>query len=46
MTVAMQGRFYQYKDNKGTNWPLYGNMQVLAEEGIFFKPDMAWYNVL
>ena len=37
MIVAMQGKFYQYKDNKGTNWPLYGNMQVMLslEEGAF-----------
>ena len=37
MTVAMQGKFYQYKDNKGTNWPLYGNMQVMLSlgEGLF-----------
>ena len=27
----MQGKFYQYKDNKGTNWPLYGNMQIYAQ---------------
>ena len=33
MTVAMQGKFYQYKDNKGTNWPLYGNMQVMLSLG-------------
>ena len=33
MTVAMLGKFYQYKDNKGTNWPLYGNMQVMLSLG-------------
>ena len=33
MTVAMQGKFYQYKENKGTNWPLYGNMQVMLSLG-------------
>ena len=33
MTVAKQGKFYQYKDNKGTNWPLYGNMQVMLSLG-------------
>ena len=36
MTVAMQGKFYQYKDNKlnkGINWPLYGNMQVMLSLG-------------
>ena len=33
MTVAMQGKFYQYKDNQGTNWPLYGNMQVMLSLG-------------
>ena len=33
MTVAIQGKFYQYKDNKGTNWPLYGNMQVMLSLG-------------
>ena len=33
MTVAMLGKFYQYKDNKGTNWPLYGNMQVILSLG-------------
>ena len=32
MTVAMQGKYYQYKDNKGTNWPLYGNMQVKIQD--------------
>ena len=39
MTVAMQGEFYQYKDNKGTNWPLYGNMQVMLSlgEGALFQ---------
>ena len=25
MTVAMLGKFYQYKENKGTNWPLYAS---------------------
>ena len=37
MTVAMLGKFYQYKDNKGTNWKLYGNMQVMLNlgEGVF-----------
>ena len=29
----MQGKFYQDKDNKGTNWPLYGNMQVMLSLG-------------
>ena len=33
MTVAMLGKFFQYKDNKGTNWPLYGNMQVMPSLG-------------
>ena len=33
MTVAMLGKFYQYKDNKGTNWSLYGNMQVMLSLG-------------
>ena len=33
MTVAMQGKFYQYKDNNGTNWPLYWNMQVMLSLG-------------
>ena len=33
MTVAMLGMFNQYKDNKGTNWPLYGNMQVMLSLG-------------
>ena len=33
MTVAMLGKFYQYKDNRGTNWPLYGNMQVMLSLG-------------
>ena len=33
MTVAMQGKFYQYKDNNVTNWPLYGNMQVMLSLG-------------
>ena len=33
MTFAMQVKFYQYKDNKGTNWPLYGNMQVMLSLG-------------
>ena len=29
----MLGKFYQYKDNKGTNWPLYGNMQDMLSLG-------------
>ena len=29
----MLGKFYQYKDNKGTNWPLYRNMQVMLSLG-------------
>ena len=29
----MLGKFYQYKDNKGTNWPLNGNMQVMLSLG-------------
>ena len=33
MTLAMLGKFYQYKDNRGTNWPLYGNMQVMLSLG-------------
>ena len=33
MTVATLGKFYQYKYNKGTNWPLYGNMQVMLSLG-------------
>ena len=33
MTVDMLGKFYQYKDNKGTNWPLYGNMQIMLSLG-------------
>ena len=33
LTVAMLGKFYQYKDNKGTNWPLYENMQVMLSLG-------------
>ena len=37
MTVAMLGKFYQYKDNKGTDLLLYGNMQVMFSlvEGAF-----------
>ena len=31
MTVAMLGKFYQYKDNKGTNWPLYGKHASYAQ---------------
>ena len=33
MTVAMLGNFYQYKDNKGPNWTLFGNMQVMLSLG-------------
>ena len=33
MTVAMLGKFYQYKYKKSTNWPLYGNMQVMLSLG-------------
>ena len=33
MADAMLGKFYQYKDNKGTNLPLYENMQVMSSLG-------------
>ena len=33
MIVTMQGKLYQYKDNKGTNLQLYGNMQVMLSLG-------------
>ena len=33
MAVAMLAKFYQYEDNKGTDWPSCGNMQVMLSLG-------------